>query len=110
MGAFICSLAYLYGVLPVPTHDPSFALCVCTRACCPCAVLALFWRKQAAALEAESSYHHFENLTAIASAALERVRNEERWAKGQVSRGEGGAQAWAQAHYRRKYVFPPHPA
>ena len=74
------------------------------------AVLALFWRTQAAALEAESSYHHFENLTAIASAALERVRNEERWAKGQVSRGEGGAQAWAQAHYRRKNVFPPHPA
>jgi hypothetical protein len=40
-------------------------------------------RAQAEALQEESNYHYFQNLTAIAEAAVARVRNEEKWQQGQ---------------------------
>jgi intraflagellar transport protein 81 len=38
---------------------------------------------QAEALQEESNYHYIQNLTAIAQASVDRVRNEEMWASGQ---------------------------
>lgn len=40
-------------------------------------------KAQADALQEESNYHYFQNLTSIAEAAVARVRNEEKWQQGQ---------------------------
>lgn len=37
---------------------------------------------QSEALQEESNYHYFQNLTSIAQAAVDRVRNEEMWSSG----------------------------